>query len=391
MKDSGRRGVMKLLVVALHCATCAHVAPMGRAAARAWRHPGWTYARAVQEARMSLAEAEPDEPDEEQQQYFNDDNLGVDEAAPTELDMDMSTLHQRISSMQELMVLQRRIEGLEQAWVLVFNEDTDDEAVYSMEVAQEGGAHVVLAFEDKAEAESYALSLREDLLDEVASVQALDVEALVVTSREAAFKVGIVFQGDLQPPAPSQQILITSVIPAQPLGVTMTIVPENLFSHKTSADFLDAAEDPIWVLVHDEGTGDAQYFSMSLNGTEAVVCFKDEEEAARCSLALRGKASAGTVEGPAARSMLLETLLDTLDGDDMEVCLVDEVVETIIDDAEQHDMLPRMVASDDSDEVLGSIDVGGSDAQQLSSLAPSEVRSMLDRLFESDDDDRLAA
>ena len=71
---------------------------------------------------MSLTEAEPDEPDEELQKYLNVDNL--DEAVPT--DLDMSTLHKRISSMQESMFLQRRIEGLEQAWVLVFNEDTND-------------------------------------------------------------------------------------------------------------------------------------------------------------------------------------------------------------------------------------------------------------------------
>lgn len=93
-----------------------------------------------------------------------------------------------------------------------------------------------------------------------------------------------------------------------------TCIPYAYSMHTVCIPHAYHMQDPIWVLVHDEGTGDAQYFSMSLNGTEAVVCFKDEEEAARCSLALRGKASPGTVEGPAARSMLLETLLDTLDG-----------------------------------------------------------------------------
>jgi len=307
-------------------------------------------------------------------------------------DWDMSTLAQRISSVQEHTQLQQRIQGLEQAWVLVYDEDSDDEAVYSMEVEEEGGAQVVLAFEDRSEAERYALSLRESVYDDIASVQALDVEALVVTSREANFRVGLVFAGDL---SESETVsLISTGGPLSPLGIVMTIVPESLFSDKTSADFIDVAEDPIWVLVHDEGTGDAQYFSMKLNGTDAVVCFKDEDEASRCSMALQGK-EAGSASPPAARSMLLEALLETLEGDDVDVCLVDSVVETMIEDDDQPTS-PRLYATDDSDEMIGSVDSHALSydpqaAQELSYMAPTSVRAMLDRLYDQNDDDPVAA
>ena len=81
--------------------------------------------------------------------------------------------------------MQQRLVSMEHAWVLVFDADTEDEAVYSMEVDEDGDSHVVLAFEDRDEAERYAVSLREEAYSGDASVQALDVEALVVTSRES--------------------------------------------------------------------------------------------------------------------------------------------------------------------------------------------------------------
>ena len=95
-----------------------------------------------------------------------------------------------MQSVRETETTQERLEALPHAWVLVFDADTDEEAVYSMEVEEEDNSHVVLAFEDREEAEAYAKSLKDD--DEAselavyenaeASVQALDVEALVVTS-----------------------------------------------------------------------------------------------------------------------------------------------------------------------------------------------------------------
>ena len=63
----------------------------------------------------------------------------------------------------------------------------------------EGEDHVVLAFERRDDAEAYARSLHADApLDSEAEVQALDLEALIVTSREADFRVALVFAGDLE-------------------------------------------------------------------------------------------------------------------------------------------------------------------------------------------------
>ena len=254
--------------------------------------------------------------------------------------------------MQDREQLQTRLESMDMAWVLVFDADTEEEAVYSMEVDEEEGSHVVLAFEDKLEAERYAVSLREEAYSSDASVQALDVEALVVTSRDADFRVGIVFKGCARSPALLGRLLL---LPRSPLecaprregtdtfcaasrseptenaasrvmcrrkmplrispcprsdltsysgeeakeesasmglpddwsstmdissfittgldeeeerrkvqrkkervSVSITMVPETCFEGKTASDFLDPTEDPVWVLVHDEGTGDAQ-------------------------------------------------------------------------------------------------------------------------------------
>jgi len=178
------------------------------------------------------------------------------------------------------------------------------------------------------------------------------------------------------------------------VSVSITMVPETCFEGKTASDFLDPTEDPVWVLVHDEGTGDAQFFSMTLNGTDSVVCFKDEAAAVRCGTALQNK---GAQTAPAPRPLLLEDLIETLGEGDVEVCLVDEVIETIIDEDDANpdggdglDGLtaelmsgPRVVASDESDEVIGS--VTGGDAQE-SSMSPAAVRTMLNRLFDQDED-----
>ena len=42
---------------------------------------------------------------------------------------------------------------------------------------------------------------------------------------------------------------------------------------RTSADFIDPEVDEMFVLVHDAGTADAQYFSITVNRTEcAAAC-----------------------------------------------------------------------------------------------------------------------
>jgi len=382
---------------------------------------------------MSASTAGPDpfnedEDPEKQQRPPATDDFAEPEPGAAAWDWsasDSATLASRISTMQDREQLQTRLESMDMAWVLVFDADTEEEAVYSMEVDEEEGSHVVLAFEDKLEAEQYAVSLREEAYSSDASVQALDVEALVVTSRDADFRVGIVFKGDLTsysgeeakeesasmglPDDWSSTMDISSFITTgldeeeerrkvqrkkERVSVSITMVPETCFEGKTASDFLDPTEDPVWVLVHDEGTGDAQFFSMTLNGTDSVVCFKDEAAAVRCGTALQNK---GAQTAPAPRPLLLEDLIETLGEGDVEVCLVDEVIETIIDEDDANpdggdglDGLtaelmsgPRVVASDESDEVIGS--VTGGDAQE-SSMSPAAVRTMLNRLFDQDED-----
>lgn len=101
--------------------------------------------------------------------------------------------------------------------------------------------------------------------------------------------------------------------------------------------------------MHDAGTGDAQYFSMMLNGSDSIVCFRDEESARRCGEALQltgaacslaqltseprppnereaceSHATAGMIRGPSTESVLLDDLLSSI-SEDRDVCLVDEV------------------------------------------------------------------
>lgn len=317
----------------------------------------------------------------------------------------MATLSSRIQAVQEAQSVQERLEALPCAWVLVFDADTEDEAVYSMEVHDdEPDSHVVLAFEDREEAEAYALSLTTaDPLDvslapydSLASVQGLDVEALVVTSRDADFRVGLVFQGDLLRDDAAiasaggvSLPLITGGVdaplfssPAPRVSVSITMVPDSCFEGRTTDDFLDPSEDPIWVLVHDEGTGDAELFKMQLNGSSSVICFKDEAAAVRCSQALRQKGAAAAT----ARSVLIEDLVDRVDDAELEICLVDEVIETVLDDvtAAEAAMLPSIVAKDEVDELLGATPTAMSSASE-SSLAPAAVREMLEGLYDGDD------
>jgi len=352
-------------------------------------------ARSALLMRAAELPPEPDEPEEEKRPT-------MDTSA-----WDWSTLSRRITSLQEVDVLEERLVALEHAWVLVYDADTDDEAVYSMEMEGDD-SHVVLAFESRQDAEDYAQSLSDEqaLFEPVPSVQALDVEALVVTSRDADFRVGVVFEGDLAmsdaADAPAQPLPIwppPASKPATPSALSITMVPEGVFEGKSAEDYLDPSEDPVWVLVHDAGTGDAQYFSMNLNGTASVVCFKDEAAAQRCGVALSAKGAAAA----SAQSLLLEELLDTLGEGEVEVCLVDEVVETVIDsheageDGAPHDF-PSVIAADAADEILGSVGTfgdsgvgdsdsgvqqgGGRTVADGSSLAPAAVREMLTRLYE---------
>ena len=115
----------------------------------------------------------------------------------------------------------------------------------------EAGQGVVLAFESNYDAERYARSLRvmegeaEDY--EEASVQALDLEALVVSSHEAGFGVATVFAGDLQVTSAAElpYIMRESGVEPPPGAVTIavTLVPEDMYEGKTSVSKTAAARD----------------------------------------------------------------------------------------------------------------------------------------------------
>jgi hypothetical protein len=330
---------------------------------------------------------------------------------------DMASLAERIEGVQQQETLQARLESLPCAWVLVFDEDTEEEAVYSMELAGRNDDHVVLAFEDRNEAETYALSLSQadpmDVdyagYDSVASVQGLDVEALIVTSRDAEFKVGVVFRGDLlsqdaiggssssrpRADATGWSTALTggfssvhAEFPAYRtpprVSITITMVPDTCFEGSTAEEFLDPNDDPLWVLIQDEGTADAQFFSMALNGTESVICFKDEESAQRCSRALRMRGNAVAH----ARPLQLDDLMERLEGSDVEVSLVDEVIETLNDEviaadsAPDASRTPRIVASDTQDVPLGELPSTPAAGSSTNSLAPLAVRAMLEGLYD---------
>lgn len=204
----------------------------------------------------------------------------------------------------------------------------------------------------------------------------------MVTSRDADFGVAIVFKGDLAPSAAVDErdvpIFASDALSSSALSVSITLVPDDVFADRSASDYIDPAEDPIWVLVHDAGTADAQFFSMVLNGSDSIVCFRDEEAASRCGEALM---STGALRGPSTQSVLLEDLLSSLD-EERDVCLVDEVVEQMFDEATaQEGDTPSLaiVASDPDDQMVGAV----GDNKSGSGVTPDSVLKELERLFDA--------
>ena len=139
------------------------------------------------------------------------------------------------------------------------------------------------------------------------------------------------------------------------------------------------------MLIHDAGTADAQYFAVALNGTRAVVCFRDESSAESCRSALDG----GGQRQPSVASVMLDEVLYELDDDeDTELCLVDEVVK--FDSAADG---PEVIVTDGrgSDAIISAAAAGegnGFDATRISRVGE---RELLDRIFDADASERDSA
>lgn len=249
-------------------------------------------------------------------------------------------------------------------------------------------------------------------------MQALDLEALVVTSRDADFRVALVFKGDVKvsPSTTAENPLIVSGL-AAPSAVTIsiTMVPDGMFEGKvcratgailapfrairrisiltrhpppqTADDFLDPADERVWVLIHDAGTADAQYFAVALNGTRAVVCFRDESSAESCRSALDGNGQ----RQPSVASVMLDEVLYELDDDeDTELCLVDEVVEMFDSAADG----PEVIVTDGrgSDAIISAAAAGeGHDGFDATRISRVGERELLDRIFDADASERDSA
>lgn len=329
--------------------------------------------------------------------------------------------------------LSKGLAHISHAFVLVFDVDTEDEAVYIMDVEQQRG--VVLAFETRYDAEEYARSLEALDMDNArvvhgsseTSVQALDLEVLVVSSREANFRVAMVFDGDLSFSASSSGSAADELGAFEPGGtglpftgeagllftetasgdedeaaeyvtIAVSMVPEDMYAGRSSADFIDPEVDEMFVLVHDTGTADAQYFSIALNQSECVACFKTEGVALSFCRTLL--ASGATL--PVPRAVMLDELREDVGSADQrrKVCIVDSLAELLashgaggidgidggVDGADALDggearVPSSFVITDESGEVVGGMAGDCINADGCSVSKTPAVRDMLDRLF----------
>ena len=330
--------------------------------------------------------------------------------------------------------LSKGLAHIKHAFVLVFDVDTEDEAVYIMDVEQQHG--VVLAFETEGDAEEYARSLEALDMDSArvvahggseTSVQALDLEVLVVSSREANFRVAMVFDGDLSfsssssgsaadelgvfeldgaglPFTGEAGLLFTETASgdedeaAEYVTIAVSMVPEDMYAGRSSADFIDPEVDEMFVLVHDTGTADAQYFSIALNQSECVACFKTEGVALSFCRTLL--ASGATL--PVPRAVMLDELREDVGSAESrrKVCIVDSLAELLashgaegVDGAAdgagaQHGgsgkVSSSFVITNESGEVVGGMAGDCIGAGGCSVSKTPAVRDMLDRLFNDD-------
>lgn len=161
----------------------------------------------------------------------------------------------------------------------------------------------------------------------------------------------------------------------------------------------------MFVLVHDAGTMDAQYFSIAVNRTDCVACFKNEDTALGFCRALL--ASGATL--PVPRAVMVDDLREDVSsgGAGRDVCLVHSFAEMLaandgdkVDgdtdgdgrdgagaDGASAELQSSFIITDSSGEVVGGMEGGCVSAGgcSVSTEAPL-VREMLDRLFHAESD-----
>lgn len=402
---------------------------------------------------MHMGAATP-EPDEEAEFASPGEwrRSSADEGSTSAVEPDewRSALSARITEVRaseaEAEQLSKGLAHIKHAFVLVFDVDTEDEAVYIMDVGTDSDGTdsdveqqrgVVLAFETRYDAEEYARSFealdmdgaRVDHGSSETSVQALDLEVLVVSSREANFRVAMVFDGDLSFSASSSGSAADELGGLEPDGaglpftgeagllftetasgdedeaaeyvtIAVSMVPDDMYAGRSSADFIDPEVDEMFVLVHDTGTADAQYFSIALNQTECVACFKTEGVALSFCRTLL--ASGATL--PVPRAVMLDELREDVCSAESrrKVCIVDSLAELLAshgangidgidgaaDGAGAHHggggkISSSFVITDESGEVVGGM-AGDCIGAGCSVSKTPAVRDMLDRLFHDD-------
>lgn len=224
-----------------------------------------------------------------------------------------NTLSSRITEVQQSDALRARLASMRSAFILIYDVDTDDEQLFTTSIT-DGDVNTVIipAFEDRMQAEQFASAMLVDDDDYVSdeafiSVLRVDLEDLAITSSSIR-DVHVAVQ-------------LTEDDGDRDSDHTFQLVPEGTFPEVDSCNLAeddrkqeqdeDAADELLWVLVHDMGTADALVHTVvQEQGSVTVLCFEDPMSAMHC-----GRSAAtqrGAIEPLSAVSLTLAELLEVL-------------------------------------------------------------------------------
>ena len=265
-------------------------------------------------------------------------------------DFPFSRLRARVEDARAAEALREHLQALE----IIHLVQVDGESGY---VTQKGadGQELLVAFESQDDAFGYAYSR---YWDSEVIIDRFDFRSLFVDIEAAnldGFGLGIVLSGGA---TAVQSTEPPRTLPAPPpeVHLEVTAVPEALFASDVHGDVdgaeHDAANDDepcrlglgyadqdlddanlavrdgekvVWVLMYDEGSADAHLYSVALNGTVTVLCFGDEDAAARHA---RGRDGHITVCQRSLGEIFdeLHESLGTEDAGRVDICLIKDVL-----------------------------------------------------------------